>query len=103
MDDLEVDDLMVMDALAIRLGQSTLERRSYAVVNVTSTLPHSVLYPHHFHVAVVDICQVARTAFVRLNLCSQEDEKKNNQLIKKQDVISVFISKLRTFVRFHIL
>ena len=87
MDDLEVDDLMVMDALAIRLGQSALERRSCVVVNVTSTLPHSVLYPRHFHVAVVDICRVDRTAFVRLDLCSQEDGKKNS-INKKEDVIS---------------
>lgn len=82
MDDLEVDDLMVMDALAIRLGQSALERRSYVAANVTSTHPHWVLYPRHFHVAAVDICRAARTAFARLNRCSQEENK--NQLVRNK-------------------
>lgn len=69
MDDLEVDDLMVMDAQAIRSGQSALEWCSYAVVNVTLNLPHSVWFHCHFPMlAVVDIC-LARMAFDRLILC----------------------------------
>lgn len=45
MDDLEVDDLMVMDAPAIHRVQLTLEQRLYVAVNATAINFPALAFP----------------------------------------------------------
>lgn len=65
MDDLEVDDLMVMDAPAIHRVQLTLEQRLYVAVNVTAIDFLALAFP--CFPFVLCICQAAvRMAIARL-------------------------------------